>query len=69
VYRWLDTFGTPYVRGTITTLELLAPTPDEPENLEFFMEWDVPLECEEAQTLEQEEAVPSFACFFDTQRE
>jgi hypothetical protein len=54
VYRWLNTFGTPYVIGTITTVELLTPTPDEPENVEFFMEWDVPLECDEAQAWREE---------------
>lgn len=33
------------MQGTIDTIELPVPTPEEPENLEFFAEFDVPLEC------------------------
>jgi hypothetical protein len=45
------------VQGTIETLELPCPTVDEPENIEFFMEWDVPLECDAIQNREDEEDV------------
>lgn len=55
MYRWLHTFGTPFVQGTIQTRELLFPTEDEPENTEFFMEWDVPLECGAACLNEEED--------------
>jgi len=43
------------VQGTIQTLELPFPTADEPENIEFFMEWDVPLECDAIWDCEDEE--------------
>lgn len=33
------------MQGSITITELPVPTPEEPENLEFFAEFDVPLEC------------------------
>lgn len=35
----------PFVWGSINIIELPAPTPEEPENLEFFADFDVPLEC------------------------
>lgn len=43
------------MQGTITTLELPTPTPDEPDNLEFFMEWDVPLQCDEGRLAQEED--------------
>jgi hypothetical protein len=43
------------VQGTIQTLELPYPTADEPENIEFFMEWDVPLECDAVRNCEDGE--------------
>jgi len=49
VYRWLEVLGVPFVQGTIETLELPSPMSDEPGNIEFFMEWDVPLECDATQ--------------------
>jgi hypothetical protein len=51
----LETLGFPFVQGTIQTLELPFPTADEPENIEFFMEWDVPLECDAVRDCEDEE--------------
>jgi len=35
----------PFVQGSINIIELPVPLPGEPENLEFFADFDVPLEC------------------------